>query len=60
MYLVITRMPGERYHIGDSGLCCCVCVTSFKRFKFIPLCVDSACDNSHIVFIVCPFRTPQK
>ena len=25
MYLVFTRMPGESYRAGDSGLCCCVC-----------------------------------
>ena len=29
-----------RVSIGDSGLCCCVCVTSFERL-FSPLCVDS-------------------
>ena len=27
MYLVFTRMPSE----SGSGLCCCVCVTSFER-----------------------------
>ena len=26
MYVVFTRMPGE-----NSGLCCCICVTSFER-----------------------------
>ena len=26
MYLVFTLMPGERYRLGDSGLCCCVSV----------------------------------
>ena len=25
MCLVFTRMPGESYGVGDSGLCCCVC-----------------------------------
>ena len=30
MYLVFTRMPGESY-VGDSGLCCCTCVTDFER-----------------------------
>ena len=28
MYLVFTRMPGETYRVGDSGLCR-VCVTHF-------------------------------
>ena len=37
MYLVFSRMPGET--VGDSGLCCCVCVTSFERW-LTPLCVD--------------------
>ena len=27
--------------VGDSGLCCCVCVTSFECW-LTPLCVDSA------------------
>ena len=36
MYFVFTRMPGESYH----RLCCCVCVTSFRR-KLYPVCVDS-------------------
>ena len=26
---------------GDSGLCCCACVTSFER-ELTPLCVGSA------------------
>ena len=26
---------------SDSGLCCCVCVTSFERW-LTPLCFDSA------------------
>ena len=30
MYLVFTRMPGEDT-VGDSSLCCCVCVTSFEH-----------------------------
>ena len=31
-YLAFTRMPGKSYRtIGDSGLCCCVCVTPFER-----------------------------
>ena len=29
-----------RVTIGDSGLCCCVCVTYFERC-LTPLCVDS-------------------
>ena len=29
-----------RVIVGDSGLCCCVCVTSFER-KLSPLCADS-------------------
>ena len=31
-YLVFTSMPGESYvTVCDSGLCCCVCVTSLER-----------------------------
>ena len=30
-----------RVTVGDSGLCCCVCVTSFER-SITHLCVDSA------------------
>ena len=30
-----------RVTVGDSGLCCCVCLTSLKRW-LTPLCVDSA------------------
>ena len=30
MYLVFTRMP-VRVTVGDSGLRCCTCVTSFER-----------------------------
>ena len=31
MYLVLTRMPDKtRVTVGDSGLCCCVCVTFFE------------------------------
>ena len=29
MYSVFTRMHGERA-VGDSGICCCVCVASLK------------------------------
>ena len=31
MYLAFTRMPGKGWAVGDSGLCCCVCVMSFER-----------------------------
>ena len=30
MYLALTRMPGGNYR-NYSGLCSCVCVTSFDR-----------------------------
>ena len=30
-----------RVTVGDSGLCCCTCVTYFER-KLTPLCVDFA------------------
>ena len=42
-YLAFTRMPGGqvRVTVGDSGLFCCVCVTSLKRY-LTPMCVDSA------------------
>ena len=30
MYLAFIYMPGESYR-GDSGLCCCICVTYFER-----------------------------
>ena len=36
MYLVFTRM---RVTVGDSGLCCCTCVTYFER-QLTPLCAD--------------------
>ena len=39
MYLVFTRMPGERYSRRLRS-CSCVCVTSFERL-LPPLCVDS-------------------
>ena len=29
-----------RITVGVSGLCCCVCVTSFER-ELTPLCVDN-------------------
>ena len=35
MYVAFTRMPGERERerttAGDSGLCCCTCVTYSER-----------------------------
>ena len=31
MYLVFTRMPGESYRIGDSGLSCFIYMTSFEH-----------------------------
>ena len=31
MYLVFTRICQVRVTVGDSGLCCCACVTSFER-----------------------------
>ena len=32
MYPLFTRMAGESFTVGDSGLCCCcVCVTAFER-----------------------------
>ena len=31
MYFVFTRVPGESYRAGDSGLCCCTCVTYFEH-----------------------------
>ena len=37
MYLHACQM---RVTVGDSVLCCCVCVTSFEG-KLTPLCVDS-------------------
>ena len=40
MYLVLACMPGERVTVGDSGLCCCVCVTSSER-QLTLLFVDS-------------------
>ena len=41
MYPVSACTPGESYVIvGDSGLCCCVCVTSFER-SLTPLCAGS-------------------
>ena len=30
-----------RVTVGDSGLCCCACSTSYERY-LTPLCVDSA------------------
>ena len=33
MSFVFTRMPGESYCIGDSGLCYCVC-DFFNNFFF--------------------------
>ena len=30
MYVVFTHMP-VRVTVGDSGLCCCACVTYFER-----------------------------
>ena len=30
MYLVFTRVP-VRVTVGDSSLCCCICVTYFQR-----------------------------
>ena len=41
MYLVFTRVGQVRVTAGDSGLCCCTCVTSFER-SLTPLCVDEA------------------
>ena len=39
MYLVFTRMPGDTTEtVGNSGLCCCVCLTTFERW-LTPLCV---------------------
>ena len=32
MYLVFTRVP-MRVIVGDSALCCCVCVTCFERLR---------------------------
>ena len=40
MYLVSTTCQ-VRVTINDTGLCYCVCVTSFERYS-TPLCVDSA------------------
>ena len=37
LYLHACQM---RVTVGDSVLCCCVCVTSFEG-KLTPLCVDS-------------------
>ena len=34
MYLVFAR--GGRVVVGDSGLCCWVCVTSFWRYNYLP------------------------
>ena len=38
MYLLACQVLDT---VGDSGLCCCVCVKSFER-DLTPLCVDSA------------------
>ena len=38
LYLLACQL---RATVGDSGLCCCVCVTTFER-QLTPLCVDSA------------------
>ena len=55
-YLVFTSMPGESYvTVGDSGLCCCVCVTSLER-ELTPSFVDClhCCSLTCIIF-VCEF-----
>ena len=39
MYFVFACTPGESYVI-DSGLSCCVCVTSFEH-SLTPLCAGS-------------------
>ena len=38
VFFVFTRMP-MKVTVGDSGLCCCVCVTSFQSLSTL-LCVD--------------------
>ena len=45
---IFTRMPGEST-VGDSGLCCCVCVT-FSDRRLTPLCVDSYEDSFNPLF----------
>ena len=40
-----------RVTVGNSGLCCCICVTSFKCY-WMPLCVDS--DLSVVVRTLIP------
>ena len=37
---LFTQMPGEKVTVCDSGLCCCACVASFKRW-LTPLYVAS-------------------
>ena len=39
LYLLACQV---RVTVGDSGLCCCTCVTSFERL-LISLCVDLVC-----------------
>ena len=40
LYTLYLHACQVRVTVGDSGLCCCVCVTSFKCY-WMPLCVDS-------------------
>ena len=41
LYTLYLHACQERVTAGDSGLCCCTCVTYFER-QLTPLCIDSA------------------
>ena len=38
--LYLHACKAVRVTVGDSGVCCCTCVTSFER-SLTPLCVES-------------------
>ena len=46
MYFVVLLASQVRDTVGDSGLCYCVCVTSFERL-LSPLCAGTSESASH-------------
>ena len=50
LYILVCQV---RVTIGDSGLCCCVCVTSVER-QLTPLCVDYHVVSRTVFCFSCP------